>query len=103
MGAEHRDRAIIRGDRTALGHYDQPAPAGPLRHYDCGISVSGQARNVSVIAYKHYEAYSFDASGAIVTVVARHAAGQALRFEEVKDLEPFIQGWLAELRQHYSD
>ena len=44
-------------------------------------------------------AFSFQAGTTIVTVVSRHPPGGMPRFEQVADLEPYIPGWLARIKE----
>ena len=44
-------------------------------------------------------AFSFPAGTTIVTVVSRHPPGGMPRFEQVTDLEPYIPGWLARMKE----
>jgi hypothetical protein len=44
-------------------------------------------------------AFSFEASKTIVTVVSRHPPGGMPRFAQVTDLEPYIAGWLARMKE----
>jgi hypothetical protein len=44
-------------------------------------------------------AFSFQASKTIVTVVSRHPPGGMPRFAQVTDLEPYIAGWPARMKQ----
>lgn len=44
-------------------------------------------------------AFSFQAGKTIVTVLSRHPPGGMPRFEQVTDLEPYIAGWLARMKE----
>ena len=52
-----------------------------------------------MLRYRHYQAFSFQAGKAIVTVVSRHPRAAMPRFEQVADLEPYIAGWLARMKR----
>jgi hypothetical protein len=97
--AERRDDAIGRHDRAADPCYDQPGPDGPFEHGQLAIAVSGREQTVPVLRYRHYQAFSFQAGKAIVTVVSRHPRAAMPRFEQVADLEPYIAGWLARMKR----
>ncbi len=97
--AEHRDDAIGRQDWTADPCYDQPGPDGPFEHGQLAIAVSGREQTVPLLRYRHYQAFSFQAGKVIVTVVSRHPPGGMPCFEQVTDLEPYIAGWLARMKE----
>jgi len=44
-------------------------------------------------------AFSSQAGKTIGTVVSRHPPGGMPRFEQVTDLEPYIAGWLARMKE----
>jgi hypothetical protein len=97
--AEHRDDAIGRQDRSVDPCYDQPGPDGPFEHGQLAIAVSGREQTVPVLRYRHYQAFSFQATKTIVTVLSRHPRAGLPRFEQVTDMEPYIAGWLARMKR----
>ena len=45
------------------------------------------------------QAFSFQADKTIVTAVSCHPQGGMPRFAQVTDLEPYIAGWLARMKE----
>jgi ureidoglycolate hydrolase len=53
---------------------------------------SGPAQ-AATVSFGRYQALSFPAQAAEVTVISRHPFSDRQRFDPVTDLEPFCSGW----------
>ena len=99
--AEWRDGAIARRDWAALTASDDRGPEaeGPFGRASMDIVVADEPRQVDVVSYRHYQAFSFPAGQVNVKVVTRHAFTRTPHFEPVTDLEPYFSGW----KRHFEE
>lgn len=99
--AAHRDAATERGDWADRGGPNGEPAYGPFVPGEADIIVSGTRSRVATVSYRHYQALSFRAGDAEVTVVSRHLLPAVARFDLVTDLEPFCDGWVRSMEDAY--
>jgi hypothetical protein len=100
--AAHRDEAIARGDWVATAGHDAEPAHGPFEPGRIDIVISGTPAQAATVSFGRYQALSFPAPDAEVTVISRHPLPSLPRFDPVTDLGPFCSGW-ATFMEDFSD
>lgn len=99
--AVRRDEAVARGEwRPVADGHEEPA-YGPFDPGSIDIVISGTPLRAATVSFGRYQALSFPAQDAEVTVISRHPLPDLPRFDPVTDLGPFCSGWVTFMEEVY--